>query len=326
MIVINNKGLSADVETILKTIRSETAWKGDMYLKDIKPINNAVMVTCPFHKDHKEKKPACGVFISDSDTFKEGDFHCFTCHAMGNIVDLVAACFEETREFAKEWLVERFGNIYIKKEEFLPEITFNSPQVINTFLNESILEQYKTYHPYMWERKLSKEVVDRFNVGYDKSRNAITFPVFDEYHRLVMITARCVDSKRFYIEKEKNKPVYLLYDILNRHIQTVIAVESQINALTLRSWGYDSIGFIGTGSAHQYDILKKSGIRNYFLALDGDSAGDKGIHRFIENMPDDIMISIICIPRGKDVNDLSKEEFEALEVIDKFEWKRRTRL
>ena len=62
----------------------------------------------------------------------------------------------------------------------------------------------------MWERKLSKEVVDRFRVGYDPQRRMLTFPVWDEKGHLVMITGRSVQTKMFHIDKEVDKPVYLL--------------------------------------------------------------------------------------------------------------------
>ena len=71
----------------------------------------------------------------------------------------------------------------------------------------------------------------------------------------------------------------------------------------------------GTGSKYQYDILKRSGIRNYILCFDGDDAGRKGIKRFIDNMPNDVIISIKQIPEGKDVNDLDKETFLNLPTV-----------
>ena len=64
-----------------------------------------------------------------------------------------------------------------------------------------------------------------------------------------------------------------------------------------------------------FSILKKSGIRNYILCLDGDEAGDKGINRFKKNMSRDVFISTKLIPRWKDVNDLTKEEFDNLPLI-----------
>ena len=85
--------------------------------------------------------------------------------------------------------------------------------------------------------------------------------------------------------------------------------------MTLWSWGYPAIALIGTGSEHQMKILNKCPIRNYILCFDGDEAGDKGIKRFQTNIRKDVMISQKVIPRGKDVNDLSKEEFDNLKII-----------
>ena len=171
------------------------------------------------------------------------------------------------------------------------------------------------YHPYMWKRGLSKEVVDRFGIGYDKKYNSITFPVWDESGHLVMITSRNVSNKYFHIEKDKDKPVYLLNFINQDKIDKVYVCESQINALTLWSWGYPAVALFGTGSLHQYDILNKSGIRNYVLCFDGDAPGLKGKDRFVQNIRKDVLVSYITIPMGKDVNDLTKEQFENLDEI-----------
>ena len=46
--------------------------------------------------------------------------------------------------------------------------------------------------------------------------------------------------------------------------------------------------------------------------FDGDEAGDKGIEKFIKNIRKDVIINIIKLPRGKDVNDLTKDEFNVL--------------
>lgn len=100
----------------------------------------------------------------------------------------------------------------------------------------------------MWKRHLTREVVDRFRIGYDKEKDAITFPVWDEKGNLVMITERSVTSKKFYIPSNTEKPVYLLNEVLKCGYNKVYVVESQINCLTLWSWGYPSIALFGTGS------------------------------------------------------------------------------
>ena len=73
---------------------------------------------------------------------------------------------------------------------------------------------------------------------------------------------------------------------------------------------------LGTGVEHQYKILRKSGIRKYHLAFDGDLAGFKGMLRFLYHMPHDVLIDVVDLPKGKDVNDLNKYEFLALLKVD----------
>ena len=127
-----------------------------------------------------------------------------------------------------------------------------------------------------------------------------------------MITARSVNTKRFWIPEGIEKPVYLLYDILQKKPNVVFVAESQINTLTLRTWGYPSLGLFGTGSKTQLETLKKSGIRNFVLCYDGDYAGRKGAERFKRALGNDVFITDICVPYDRDINDLTKDEFDLL--------------
>ena len=99
----------------------------------------------------------------------------------------------------------------------------------------------------MYQRGLTKEVIDMFRIGYDSKRDAITFPVWDDKGVPLFVTARSVRDKKFYIPFEAEKPVYLLNFVKKWGIDSVYVAESQINTLVLWSWGYPSIGFFGTG-------------------------------------------------------------------------------
>ena len=132
------------------------------------------------------------------------------------------------------------------------------------------------------------------------------------------ITERSVNTKNFYIPEGLDLPIYLLNYIIRENINEVYVVESQIDALTLWTFGYPAIALFGTGGRKSYDILKRSGIRIYHLCFDGDLAGRHGALRFIRNMSENVMIDVIYLPDGKDVNDLSKEEFDHLQHFDKY--------
>ena len=79
---------------------------------------------------------------------------------------------------------------------------------------------------------------------------------------------------------------------------------------------------MGTGCKHQYEILNKVGIRSYILALDPDGAGRQGTLRFIKSIKN-CMISIKDLPDGKDVNDLTKEEFFSAPLLSIDEWRKK---
>ena len=237
--------------------------------------------------------------------------NCFVCGYIAKLPKFIEDCFGEQEGFGSEWLAERYGDIFIDKPIEFPtfgEEKKEEPQ----FLDENSLKEYDYYHPYMWKRKLTKEVVDKFRVGYDMKHRSITFPVWDDRGNLVMVTERSVLTKRFFIPNGVQKPVYLLNFIKAENIKTVVVVESQINALTSWGFGHPAIALFGTGSSYQYDILKKSGIRNYILCFDGDAAGKKGADRFVKALGKSVFIKTISMPEGKDVNDLTKEEFELL--------------
>lgn len=311
-LIINKKVIETPIAIILDKLKSELH---NGLLKEIgKEVNDNIPITCPIHKNGKENKPSCFVYCrKDHSDVEYGRVHCFTCGYSANLPTFIGNCFGQAEEFGENWLLNRFGGDTLNEVDYLEPINLDTPK--KTYLDESILNNYMYYHPYMWKRGLSKEVVDKFCIGFDKQHNAITFPIWDESNRLVMITSRNVSNKYFYIEEDKDKPVYLLNFINNYKLDKVYVCESQINALTLWTWGIPAIALIGTGSEHQYEILNRSGIRTYILCFDGDEAGDKGRARFLKNIRKDVFVSYKKIPRGKDVNDLTKTQFEELEEI-----------
>lgn len=308
---IKNRLITEPIINILYQARREL---NNGKLKDIVDKHSGnLLISCPCHKNGLERHASCTVALSTETDLEPGFAHCFTCGYSAPLPRVISDLFdEEDITFGEDWLVERFGTTLVSSVEYLPEITLERKIEEKTFLDESILQQYAYYHPYMWYRKLSQPVVDTFKVGYDNSRDAITFPVYDEKHRLVMVTARSVKTKMFWIPEGVDKPVYLLYYLLENNIKTAYVCESQINALYMWSLGYPAVALFGTGSERQFNILRKSGIRNFILMYDGDEPGRKGAYRFRKNMPKDCFITDIILPAGKDVNDLSAEEVKQL--------------
>lgn len=306
---INNKLITTPLQTILEKVRKDT---NNRYLKVIQHSHSGLRITCPFHADGQERNADCYV-NDDPDSELYGVFHCFACGAKGYITDIIKFCFQQTDEFVEDWLCSNFTAAYIEYRDVLPEIKLEDTKQPQ-YLKESEIDQYKYFHPYMFQRGLTEDVIRKFSVGYDEKDNSIVFPVWDERGNLLFFTKRLITKKQFFIPNSATKPIYLLNFLVRDHITTAYVAESQFNALTLWSWGYPAIALFGTGSKEQYEILNRSGIRNYILCFDGDTAGDNGAKRFIENINDDCIISIKHLPRGMDVNDLTKDQFDSLEI------------
>jgi len=308
-LIINNHIINAPLEQIVKTIQSELT-NGKLASYRVK--NDSIMLPCPVHKNGQEKHYSCGLYGGDDAVIEYGYSHCFVCdEGSGPLYHFVAKCFDKDDEFGKSWLLERFGDTFIERQVELAPIDLEHHKIeTNDYLDESILDKFYSYHPYMTARKLSRNVCEQYKVKYDPHTESIVFPVWDDYGKLYMLTRRSVRDKTFIIDVNKEKPVYLLNFIKNKDIPYTIICESQINALTCLSYGLSAVATFGCSiTQKQFESLNKSNIRHYILAFDGDEAGDRGVERFLKNIRKDVFVDIIKMPRGKDVNDLDKDSF-----------------
>lgn len=312
MIRVGKYNLSESVYDILLRVKSELI---NGKLRQIQKRGNQIRITCPCHADGQEDTGSCFV---DCDT---GMWHCFACHESGNFSKLVGECFDADESFGKKWLITNYvGDSIIEvdnHQDFFLDVFYEKK---TEYLDESILDSYEDWHPYLAKRHLSKEVCEKFKVKYDKDSQMIVFPVYDTHNKLYMLTKRSVNSKKFLIDKDKEKPVYLLNTIIRENRTSVVVAESQINALTLWTWDMPAIAMFGTGTNYQFKLLNKSGIRHFTLAFDGDEAGKRATKKFIDKCRKDVLISVVCIPQGKDVNDLTEEEYKNLKVLTSHEW------
>lgn len=106
------------------------------------------------------------------------------------------------------------------------------------------LKSYDYIHPYMFKRRLTDEIINKFDVGYDPKTQALTFPVWVD-GRCLFVARRRVNYKRFDMPEIYPKPIYGL-DYLTTN--EVIVCESILNALTCYVYGKEAVALFGTGS------------------------------------------------------------------------------
>ena len=112
--------------------------------------------------------------------------------------------------------------------------------------SEEELDSYRYFHPYMYKRKLTDEIIELFDVGYDKDfvlkskttgnemhLQCITFPVRDITGKTLFIARRCVNNKIFHYPEGVTKPLYGIYELyqLPEFPKTVYVCESIIASL-----------------------------------------------------------------------------------------------
>ena len=326
MIKINDTIIQADTEDMLKTLKAELYSKGINRFAYFRRNGDNIQCPCPFHKNGQERKASFGV------NGNLNKCHCFTCGWSGGIEDMISELFGFVdSKYGKRWLIKRFNTIEIESRPNILEglnvrnnvrninvyssnINRNYDSNDNTrYITEEELDKYRYIHPYMYERGLTDEIIERFDIGYDRERKEITFPVRDIEGRCVFVAGRSVERKFFRLPKGIDKPIYCADKFRTGTYRTAYITESFLNCLTC--WKYDkpAMATIGTGNQKQYEILNKLPVREYILAFDPDEAGRKATERFRKNVYGKIIKELVY-PDDRDINDL-QEEFLNCKII-----------
>lgn len=320
MIRIDNLIFNTSYYEILNSFKVYLAANGIKYLREIKNGQDNIMITCPYHKDGNEKKASAGISV------KDGTFHCFTCGKVRSFPQVLSYCLgsSDYGEVGKQWLINNIENDEMQTRALPSSLTRNV--ATTTYITEEELDSYRYYHPYMYKRKLTNDIIAKFDIGYDKNfvitkkddkgnvvssfpvGECITFPVRDIQGRCLFVARRAINQKLFHYPTSAEKPLYGIYE-LNKNCKSLIICESMFNCLTCYVYGKEAIALNGTGSKQQIEEIAKLNVRVIYLGLDNDEAGDKGCYRIFTALKDRFMFYRLVCPQGKDINDLTEAEF-----------------
>ena len=273
-----------------------------------------IVVTCPnrHHKGGHERSASMNIYVGDSSKIPYGFCKCWACDFQCTFIYFVAECFECSEEFAKKWLIDRFGILSTSKILTDDDIVIK-PKQSATKLPKNYLDNLQNWHPYLAERKLSREVCELFQVKYDPVYSQIVFPCFDVSGNLIMAPKRSIGYKNFYLDDDQEKPVYCLDYIIKNNITTAMICEGPFDVLTCYTYGYPAIGTFGNPSPYQINAINKSPIKVLYLAMDIDAAGRRMANTIKAGLSSRIIIKEVQWPAGKkDPNDLTFEEFKAV--------------
>ncbi len=306
---VDNSTVDTPLKTILEDVKTIL---GGKKLKDIIDKGDELIITCPnlAHANGQEKSPDHHINIGKSDV-PYGTTNCFACGAHGSFVNFIALCFDSSIDYAKQWLIKRYG--VLSHEVIKMDDEINLQKTEKRYLDESLLDQYQKWCPYFAKRKLGVDVCEAFNLRYDPYYRQVIFPIYDVKGRLVMLAKRSIETKTFYMDEDQEKPVYCLNNILDNNISSCMIVEGLFDCITCWDRGVPAIATLGAPSPDQIKLINKSCINVLYVAFDNDAAGRK-FNAFLKKYlsPRILTVDIRLPANRKDVNDLTIEEWRDL--------------
>lgn len=228
---------------------------------------------------HRENK--LGITLEPDGTMHA---NCFVCADDGKHDDV----YDTVREALEEGKPVESGNAPVKIKQHT--FRFSEGQL-------KCAEAALDYHPeaieYLQSRGINVEVAKRNRVGYvDHWRigPAVVMPSFDDQGELVEVKFRSIKGKEF--DKTNRTPgEHWLYsrDVVPEAVLTgkpVVVTESQLDALTLQSFGFPAVSF--DSAAHKLnaaDLCALKSLPLVALGLDNDEAGQEATERTEKLIP-----------------------------------------
>ena len=326
---INDFIFNAELEEIIEELRKQ------LHMNDIQLLqkaprptgsgkNASLQIQCPYHGNGLEKKPSGGIRKSD------GMYHCFACGEIHTLPELISHCFGRTEDIAGmwgwKWLVRNFAAISVEeRKDVILDIDrytdvrndSDNNKCNNSYISDEELDTYRYFHPYMYERKLTDEIIEMFDIGYDKKTKCITFPIRDKQGNCLFIARRSVKTKFFNYPSGVEKPLYGLCEIyrLDTFPDEIIVCESMFDALTAWVYGKYAVAMNGLGNNLCFKQLRELPCRKLILATDNDERGMAARGKIRKQVPNKIITEYILPEGKKDLNELSLWEFKNLEEI-----------
>lgn len=307
MIIDNTEYLIDSIE-IINTLREDLLLHNiNLLTKEPRESGDNIQIQCPYHGNGQERKPSAGIRKSD------GIFHCFACGETHSLPEVISYCFGyEGDSYGKRWLnahvpehIATFGKPTYKEKQ--KEIKPSQ------FVSEEELDSYRWNHPYWEERGIVNEnIIELFDLGYDKGTKCITFPVRNIKGQCEFIARRSVNSKFFQYPPGVSKPLYGLFEVYQviesgEDVKKVILCESMIDCILLWQAGHYALALNGLGNERQFKQLRNLDVDRIILATDNDKAGQDAMNRIKQNVTNKIF-SKIRLPKDiKDIGDLGKQ-------------------
>ncbi len=283
---------------------------------DYKETANGVLLGCPFapyskaHAHNVDKKPG---FSINADDYGNSQCHCFTCKEGGSLLGIIRKLntlangeYDNVEEFVKEQEDADLAVLIDNMEKRVAAKKVATKKTASEIeLNQFVIQAVRQKSKYLLERGLTSKELEKWYLGYDKSSQRVTFPVFNQEGALVAVYGRITKGKGI---------KYLLYTKFSAAIDgyfygeqfldvtwdsPIILVEGMLDAIILSRYFRNVLCCFGTTvTAARKRKLKQWNLPVVFM-FDGDGAGRESAVKgaellspilsnvFIARLPDD---------------------------------------
>lgn len=243
---------------------------------------------CPFCNSGDKKNYTAAFHIDGT------RFNCFSCTEHGDIFDLVAHMENLSSDWKKHYnRTLKIMRPYLdgdkstkSREEYIPEFTI--PVDYTDYLHKCHENVAQT--DYFSNRGLSREIIDRFNLGYDTEKKVVTIP-YNPNCKGYVDRALWDGNSKYYKHGNEIFNVNILYEVginawLSGNSDYVFICEGQIDAMSFMEIGLNAIGLGGVNEVSKLvqKLKEKPSAKKLVLALDNDKAGRRATGKFIEEL------------------------------------------
>lgn len=297
--------MEINYEKIKKDLPIEIVLKEYGLIHDLKKSQYRLYGQCPIHKGDN-----LSAFHVD---LEKNLWNCFTHCGGGSVIDLLMK-IENVNVYQAGLLGEKLlQGVGAEKNTFVKEKpqTKNNPLGFRLNLNSD--------HPYLYERKIAKDTVRNFGIGYCSKgimRNRIAIPIHDLENNLIAYCGRVIDSSlpKYYFPKgfKKSEIVYNLNRIIKSDKKELVIVEGFFDVFRLYQAGIDSVAIMGSSISQNQKQQLESLDKKLIIMFDGDMAGRKGMEKALDILKPNSNIRAIYLPNNLQPDDLKEEYLRGL--------------
>lgn len=290
----------------------------ELGLNNVREERNDVWYSC-FSDQHYRGD------VNPSASMEKGTtkFYCFACGMHGNAVSFLAELENVSPIQSAIWIKERFVGASVPDQETLVEnvkkalerktnqrshgeqnVLLDEIQVQKRRLDWSSEEAWLAYSGpdvdtndtpiiYMLDRGFSSEILNKFEIGWDKISERISIPVRDADGNLIGFKGRSIERMPRYIvlggpeygfEPYQTKQILFGLDKVGK-VEELIVCEGELNAIAMHQHGYtNTVGISGKIlSDEQCELIKNYGKKVVLIFDEEEDAinAAKKLRRFI---------------------------------------------